>query len=138
MDGEWWDGYTGQPQVIFDDFRPGVVKSFNTLLRILDRYPLRVPVKGSSIELSATVFVLTCPSRPEVMYHRQTEENVNQLLRRITSIVEFSTTGEQTILKDGDTPYLAKTKEELDVMKWNFFTLMNINSYGNIINESAY
>ncbi|ADD62479.1 replication-association protein [Cyclovirus TN18] len=42
--GEWWDGYCGHANVIIDDFY-GWLK-YDELLKICDRYPYRVPVKG--------------------------------------------------------------------------------------------
>lgn len=42
--GDWWDGYEQQPNVIIDDFY-GWIK-YDELLKIMDRYPYRVPVKG--------------------------------------------------------------------------------------------
>ncbi len=115
MNDRWWDGYIGQCQVILDDYRPSLCP-FNELLRILDRYPYRVPIKGSSIELSATVFVITTCSRPEVLWHSRTQESLNQLLRRITHIVEFTTTGEETVLKSQEVPYVPIPMEELKLM----------------------
>lgn len=38
----WWDGYTGQPHVIIDEFY-GWIK-YHDMLRIIDRYPLHVQV----------------------------------------------------------------------------------------------
>lgn len=115
MNDKWWDGYTGQSQVIFDDYRPSLCP-FHELLRILDRYPYRVQPKGGSIELSANVFVVTTCSRPEVLWHNRTEEQLNQLLRRITHIVEFTTSGDEIILKGPETNYSPLTKEELAAM----------------------
>lgn len=88
MDGQWWDGYMGEDVVILDDYRTNLCP-FNYLLRMLDRYPMRVQTKGSSIELSATTFVITTTSRPEALWNSRTEEAINQLLRRITYIEEF-------------------------------------------------
>lgn len=112
MNDKWWDGYIGQSQVIFDDYRPSLCP-FHELLRILDRYPYRVQPKGGSIELSATVFVVTTCSRPEALWHSRTDEQLNQLLRRITHIVEFTTTGEEKILKEPGMNYVPLTREEL-------------------------
>jgi hypothetical protein len=41
---QWFDGYCGQQTAVFDDFRPDHC-SFSFLLRLLDIYPLQVPVK---------------------------------------------------------------------------------------------
>lgn len=42
--GPWWDGYDSQPSVIFEDFRGETPLA--QFLRLADRYPLRVAVKG--------------------------------------------------------------------------------------------
>jgi len=103
---KWWDGYTGQKEVILDDYRP-MMCPFNELLKLLDRYPMRVEAKGSSMEMSATTFLITTCARPEVLWASKTEENIAQLLRRITSILEFRSYGEEPIvLKSSEVVYV--------------------------------
>lgn len=46
--GLWWDGYCGQPFVIVDDFY-GWIK-YDELLKICDRYPYKVQIKGGFVE----------------------------------------------------------------------------------------
>lgn len=111
MNDKWWDGYTGQKVVIFDDYRPSLC-TYAELLRILDRYPHRVQPKGGSMELSATTFVITTTDRPEVMWHSRTGEQMDQLLRRLTVIKEILMDGE-IVLKDEKTPYVHWTKQEV-------------------------
>lgn len=82
----WWDGYYGQKVVILDDFRKDFC-TFHELLRILDRYPYRVQIKGSSLWLQAETIIITSCFRPEDVY--ETREDVKQLLRRIDRVVEF-------------------------------------------------
>ena len=79
----WWDGYTGQKVVVFDDLRSNSGLSFSVLLKVLDRYPMRVQQKGASTELLATTFVITAPMAPDVMFGA-CGEKVDQLLRRIS------------------------------------------------------
>ena len=55
--GKWWDGYTGQPNVIIDDFYGWI--EFDEMLRILDRYPHRVPVKGGFTQFLAKHIYIT-------------------------------------------------------------------------------
>lgn len=115
MNDKWWDGYAGQNIVIFDDYRPNLCP-FNELLRILDRYPFRVQLKGSSMELSATTFVITTTSRPEALWHSRTDEQIGQLLRRISNIIQFTSSPlgtVETILKDSTTVYVPLSREEL-------------------------
>ena len=44
--GKWWPLYTGQQNVIMDDFRAHPDFTFDELLRVLDRYPHIVETKG--------------------------------------------------------------------------------------------
>lgn len=53
----WFDGYEGQDTIIFDEFYGWV--QYDLLLRILDRYPLKLQVKGGFVECSATKFIFT-------------------------------------------------------------------------------
>lgn len=112
MNNQWWDGYQGENVVLLDDYRPALCP-FQDLLRILDRYPYRCQVKGSSIELSASVFVITTTQRPEVLWHKKTDEQLDQLLRRITSVEEFHSNGSTTILKDQSTTYVPLTRDQI-------------------------
>lgn len=118
-----------------DDYRPNMCH-FNHLLQILDRYPMKVEMKGSTMELSATSFIITCSQRPEVIWHGKTEEDVTQLIRRITEIKEFHRDGTTTILKDSTTPYLQLTGDALAlhpyVMRDN--RIMNGNAYATTFN----
>lgn len=108
---KWWDGYVAQKTVIMDDYRPAMCP-FSELLRILDRYPMKVEMKGSSVDLSATTFVITTCQRPEVLWHGKTEEQIGQLLRRLTEIVEFLP-GETKVWKNSLTSYTPLTAEEI-------------------------
>lgn len=83
---QWWDGYTGQKTVIIDDFRADFC-TFHELLRITDRYPYRVNIKGASIWLQATTIIFTSCYKPDEVYN--TREDIVQLIRRITNIQEF-------------------------------------------------
>lgn len=85
--GKWWDGYDRQAVVILDDFRPGNWK-FAYLLRVLDRYPMRVEVKGGFRQLDSPLIIISCPKHPAECY-LDSGEDLEQLLRRITTIREF-------------------------------------------------
>lgn len=83
---EWFDGYCGQKIAIFDDFR-GDFCTLHYLLRLLDQYPLKVPIKGGFTDWKPEHVIITCPILPERVY--STNENLNQLLRRIDIIKLF-------------------------------------------------
>lgn len=88
----FFNGYVGQHGVILDDLRPGSIK-FDFLLRILDGYPVDVPVKGSYCIWRAEKIVITAPCKPNEMYvNKETGEewdHLDQLLRRINHVKEI-------------------------------------------------
>lgn len=82
----WFDGYDGQRVAILDDFRPSDCK-FSYLLRILDKYPLRVEFKGGYVEWEPEwIFITTTNSIANTYKIREQfrGEDLNQLRRRIT------------------------------------------------------
>lgn len=90
-DLKWWQGYDAHEEIILDDFRADFCK-FHELLRILDRYPYTVEVKGGSRQLLSKIIIITSCYAPEEVYCGQTTEHLDQLKRRINLIVNFSDT----------------------------------------------
>lgn len=79
----WFDGYDGQPVALLDDYRTGDCK-WQFFLRLLDRYPIRVPIKGGFTEWIPRVIFITAPLGHKQMWNYKTPEAVSQLTRRIT------------------------------------------------------
>lgn len=98
-DLEWWDGYDAHKHVIFDDFRASHCK-YSVLLRVLDRYPFRVAVKGGFRQLLAEQMIITSCHSPWDVYSKKVTEDVAQLIRRIDLIVQFHADGTTTMIKD--------------------------------------
>lgn len=97
-DLSWYDGYDGQELAILDDFRPGAIK-FRMLLRILDRWPLSVPIKGSYTEWTPSIIIITCPLPYNELYRYRQDtvpEDLTQLKRRITESIQFPDQWEST------------------------------------------
>jgi hypothetical protein len=86
---KWWDGYVGQPYVIIDDYRPDLC-TFSNLLQLFDRYPMRVEFKGGSCQFVAKYIFVTAPKSPRDMWCNRVEEDINQLMRRITLVRDFN------------------------------------------------
>lgn len=63
----WFDGYTNQKRVVFDDFRKDWC-TFHYLLNLLDRYKIRVPVKGGFVNWNPEEIIITCPQDPRSLY----------------------------------------------------------------------
>jgi len=83
---KFWCGYQGQKNVVIDEFRGGI--DIGHLLRWLDRYPVNVEIKGSSMPLSAEKFILTSNMHPSLWYADLDPLTVAALLRRL-EIVEL-------------------------------------------------
>lgn len=85
---QWFDGYDRHSHVILDDFR-GNQSTFSFLLKLTDKYPLRVQVKGGFVDWCPKVIFITAPDKPEICYEGQDDEKLDQLLRRIEETIEF-------------------------------------------------
>lgn len=83
---KWWYDYDAHTDVIIDDFR-GDYCTFHELLRILDRTPYSVETKGGHRQLLAKRIWITSCYPPQRVY--STREDIGQLLRRITRVMEF-------------------------------------------------
>lgn len=83
---KFWDGYRGQSHVVIDEFRGAIDVSH--MLRWLDKYPVIVEVKGSSVVLKATTIWITSNLHPKDWYKDLDEETRQALLRRL-EIVHF-------------------------------------------------
>lgn len=86
----WFDGYDGQPAVLFDDFDGSWFK-LSYLLRLLDRYPMSVPIKGSFGWWAPKTIYITSNLKPEDWYANAQEEHKRALKRRLE---EFGTVQE--------------------------------------------
>lgn len=89
--GKWWDGYRGEQCVILDDFR-GSSMSFTSFKHLVDRYPLRVEVKGASCNMAATHFYITTNQEPEKWWNQEvTAQEHSAVFRRIDTVLFFCT-----------------------------------------------
>lgn len=78
---KFWCGYRGETDVVIDEFRGGIDVAH--LLRWLDRYPVRVEIKGGSRILAAQRFWITSNIPPEQWYPDLDAATVSALLRRL-------------------------------------------------------
>lgn len=85
---KWFDGYEGEKDVIFEEFRGQI--PFGMILSLLDRHDCRVQYKGGCMEFVATRIAITSPLKPEQWYNSsdlQLYDRVEQLTRRITQVI---------------------------------------------------
>jgi len=84
----WFDGYDGQSVVLFDDYT-GAVFPLSYLLQLMDRYPMRVPIKGGFVQWVPKIIYFTSNIDPEDWYQGAIQEHRNALKRRIHKITKF-------------------------------------------------
>lgn len=87
---QWFDGYDGQDEVLFEEFRGQL--PFGMMLALLDRYTTTVEVKGALMDFVAKKIVITSPTHPDRWYPTlaDKEGRLDQLHRRITNIIGLS------------------------------------------------
>lgn len=94
--GEWWDGYNGQKQCVIDDYY-GWMK-YDEVLRICDRYPHRVPIKGGFKPFISTEIYITSNKHVEEWYKFECPA----LFRRINVYLVYEN---DAFAERTDTPY---------------------------------
>lgn len=84
---QWWPDYNGTSDVVLDDFYGWL--PFHDLLRYLDRYEVRVPIKGSHVFFSPTNIVITSNKSPKQWYKEEVlaRVDIRALYRRIHRLV---------------------------------------------------
>ena len=80
MDNRWWDGYDRHETVLLDDFYGGWIK-FADFLKLLDRYPYQVEVKGGARQFVAKTILITTNAIPSTWY----KYNFSRISRRVTT-----------------------------------------------------
>jgi len=80
----WFDGYEGEEAVLLDDFRGEI--GFQQLLRLLDHWPERVPVKGSFVTFQPALVIITSNIEPECWYPSLGPDAQDPLLKRLTRV----------------------------------------------------
>lgn len=98
----WFDGYNGHSVAVFDDYGGSEFK-LSYFLKLLDRYPWRVPIKGSFVRWNPKRIYITSNKSPEEWYANAYPEHQRALMRRLHHIVNF---------RDGESPDLREIFDE--------------------------
>ena len=85
----WYDGYQGQKTVLIDDFNGNMPLS--QVLRILDKFPIQVPCKGSFCWFRPDVILVTTNTQPDSWYdYEKRQDSLAALRRRFSYIHDMS------------------------------------------------
>lgn len=86
FDGSWFDGYCGNEVAVFDDIKIGL--PYRLMLRLMDRYPCSVPVKGGFANWRPRKMVCTSTVDIESWFPR--ESNLVEFFRRVTAVISVA------------------------------------------------
>ncbi len=90
--GSWFDRYDGHKYALIDDFSGEM--PLRDALRVLDRYPILVPVKGGFTWWIPEIVFVTTNNEPGTWYKWEgREEQKAALYRRFTDVGSFSPDG---------------------------------------------
>jgi len=94
---QWWDGYDRQPTVVIDDFYSWL--PFDFMLRLCDRYPFQVEVKGGFRKFTSSTIIITSNQHYNEWWPAVTDPRLRAAFeRRIDCFVEL--TGQEGQIKD--------------------------------------
>lgn len=82
---KFWDGYTGQQNVIIDEFAGEI--GISHVLRWFDKYPVLIETKGGGCVLKATKFWVTTNVHPVDWFPLLDRKRLAALLRRLVITV---------------------------------------------------
>lgn len=84
----WFDNYKGEANVLLDDFS-GNLRLVDTL-RLLDRYPIQVPIKGGFVWWCPDKVFVTCNVHPRDWYdYSKRQDSYKALTRRVYKVLWF-------------------------------------------------
>lgn len=83
---QWFDGYDQEKKIVWEEFQWEEV-SIQRFLRICDRYPIQVPIKGSYVSLNHKRIIFTSNVSPTEWY--QNHASYDAVQNRIHLIVKF-------------------------------------------------
>ena len=89
----WFDGYEGENTLLMDEFRPTWC-SYSYLLRLLDKWPMRLPMKGAHTWALWNRVIITTTHPVGTWYHAS-DTATGELTRRITKVIQMREGGDQ-------------------------------------------
>jgi len=112
-DNGWWDGYTGQETVIFDEFRGDTLK-YAELLKFIDKYPMTVKRRcREPVPFLAKLVIITSALHPSKVYcNLDRDDRLDQLYRRI-DIVKMEQRCSEVILDSELCNYELQSDDEV-------------------------
>lgn len=83
----FWDGYLGEPIILIDDFHSNIKLDY--MLRLLDRYPMKLNIKGGYTYRVSTKIYITSNIPIDKWYPNCPDVHRKALFRRITNQMDL-------------------------------------------------
>lgn len=92
----WFDGYNGEPVAILEDFSGKL--HLDQTLRLLDRYPVQIPVKGGFVWWCPRHIIITSNVHPADWYdYTKRQDSWAAIKRRIHQVINFNLTPPESV-----------------------------------------
>jgi len=89
FNGKFMLNYNGEKTVLFDDVDRDMFPNRSVMLRLLDRYPMKVEIKGGSVQwLATTIYMTSNYSLTDLMWDKD-----DAIRRRITRVIHMDVNG---------------------------------------------
>lgn len=88
--GGWFDNYQGEVNLIIDEY-DGTSFTISEFIRLLDKYPQQVPIKGGFVNLEATHIWITSHGDPRSYFPANRWPEVQRRVQRIEKMSKEST-----------------------------------------------
>lgn len=108
--GQWWDGYRDHESCIMDDFYGWI--PFDQLLRLCDRYPLLVEVKGGVANFVAKHIMISSNKKPTNWY--KSEIDISPFIRRVEQWIYIPEQNDIRIFQSFDAFINSITEKEIN------------------------
>lgn len=103
---KWWNNYEGEEIIIWDDFTPNDIYCKKTFLKVLDKYPLQVEIKGGYVNMRGLHFIITANTNWRDWWTDDEEDMGKPFRRRVqqfkANIVHYRNPFVQVIALDSD------------------------------------
>lgn len=87
--GVWWDHYSGESDIIMDDFYGIDSYPYDLFLQLTDRYKFMAQVKGGMVPVNPKRIFITSNRHPRDWYCADPKYTVRAFFRRVTKILYF-------------------------------------------------
>lgn len=90
-DNGWWDGYAGQHTVIINEFRGNDIYTYDYILELVDKHPVKVNRRGREpLPFISKTVIITSSLHPEDVFWRRNEKDSLEQFKRRFEIIHLA------------------------------------------------